>query len=168
MRRGSPFILEILVETLAPNVKLLDLPKYHGDEDSKEQLTAFDNIMQLYRLSDAFFYRIFVTTLYGRAQEWFGSLVFAAVVSCDQLARKFMHHFASKKKAKRITTYLFTIRQKDDEILRTFIDRFNSQVPGVPDLRVDMMTSILIHSLKKGTLASALARDLWLMLKSYI
>ncbi|KAL0455874.1 UNVERIFIED_CONTAM: hypothetical protein Slati_0926600 [Sesamum latifolium] len=33
------------------------------------------------------------------------------------------------------------------------------EVLEVPDLMVDIMTSILIHGLKKGTLASALAKD---------
>ncbi|KAL2253186.1 uncharacterized protein LOC105168579 [Sesamum indicum] len=36
---------------------------------------------------------------------------------------------------------------------------FNNETLEVQDLRIDMMTSILIHGLKKGVFASALARD---------
>ncbi|KAL2245877.1 UNVERIFIED_CONTAM: hypothetical protein Sindi_2855900, partial [Sesamum indicum] len=36
---------------------------------------------------------------------------------------------------------------------------FSIKILEVPDLRVDMMTSILIHGLKKGALASTLKRD---------
>ncbi|KAL2235268.1 UNVERIFIED_CONTAM: hypothetical protein Sindi_1259000 [Sesamum indicum] len=38
--------------------------------------------------------------------------------------------------------------------------RFNNEALEVQDLRIDMMVNILIHGLKKGSLASALARDL--------
>ncbi|KAL0458370.1 UNVERIFIED_CONTAM: hypothetical protein Slati_0464200 [Sesamum latifolium] len=69
VRTGSPYIPEILVETLGHNVKIPDSPKYYGETDPKEQLTAFDNILQLYGLSDALCYQIFITTLYGKAQE---------------------------------------------------------------------------------------------------
>ncbi|KAL2236241.1 UNVERIFIED_CONTAM: Retrovirus-related Pol polyprotein from transposon opus [Sesamum indicum] len=37
--------------------------------------------------------------------------------------------------------------------------RFNNETLEVQNLRIDMMTSILIHGLKKGVFASALARD---------
>ncbi|KAL2235240.1 UNVERIFIED_CONTAM: hypothetical protein Sindi_1256200 [Sesamum indicum] len=37
--------------------------------------------------------------------------------------------------------------------------RFNNKTLEVQDLRIDMMTSILIHGLKKGVFASTLARD---------
>ncbi|KAK4415502.1 hypothetical protein Salat_2657600 [Sesamum alatum] len=106
---------------------------------------------------------LFIVVLFipcvGRAQEWFGSLTPAIVVSYYQLARKFLYHFVSKEKMKKSAMHHFTIRQKDDEILRSFVDRFNTEVLDVHDLRVDMMTSILIHGLKKGPVASALARD---------
>ncbi|KAL2252177.1 UNVERIFIED_CONTAM: hypothetical protein Sindi_0012400, partial [Sesamum indicum] len=108
----------ILAEILGPNVKIPYLPKYHGDKDPKEHLAAYDNILQSYGLLDAFCYLIFVTTLCGRIQDWFSSLVPITVVSYDQLAPKFLHHFSSKKKARRSATCLFTIRQKDDESFR--------------------------------------------------
>ncbi|KAL0446396.1 UNVERIFIED_CONTAM: hypothetical protein Slati_1767500 [Sesamum latifolium] len=72
---------------------------------------------------------------------------------------KFTFHFASKRKQKRSATYLFNIRQKEDESLKSFIGRFNNETLEVQDLRIDMMVSILIHGLRKGPLASALARD---------
>ncbi|KAL0411712.1 UNVERIFIED_CONTAM: hypothetical protein Slati_3760900 [Sesamum latifolium] len=49
--------------------------------------------------------------------------------------------------------------QREDESLKNFIGRFNNETLEIQDLRIDMMVSILIHGLKKGPLASALARD---------
>ncbi|KAK4394214.1 hypothetical protein Sango_1892200 [Sesamum angolense] len=132
-------------------VPVLLVPK---KDDPKEHLTAYGNILQLYGLLDALSCQIFVNTLYGKAQEWSSSFVPTIVVSYDQLARKFLNHFASKKRSKSSATYFFTLRQKDHE---SFHYRFNIEVLEVPDLKVDMMTSILIHEFKKGALASALA-----------
>ncbi|KAL2241098.1 UNVERIFIED_CONTAM: hypothetical protein Sindi_0751000 [Sesamum indicum] len=75
------------------------------------------------------------------------------------VVQKFAFHFASKRKAKRSTTNLFTIRQKSDEFLKNFIGRFNNETFEVYDLRINMITSILIHGLKKRPFALALARD---------
>ncbi|KAL0373696.1 UNVERIFIED_CONTAM: hypothetical protein Sradi_3285300 [Sesamum radiatum] len=47
----------------------------------------------------------------------------------------------------------------ESESLKNFIGRFNNETLEVQDLRIDMIVSILIHGLKKGPLASALARD---------
>ncbi|KAL0395276.1 UNVERIFIED_CONTAM: Trimethyltridecatetraene synthase [Sesamum latifolium] len=128
MRSESPFVPNILVETLAPSVKIPELSRYDGDKDHKEHLTTFEYIMQFYGVSDTLNNRIFITTIYWRrAQERFGLLVPATIVSYDQLSRKFLHHFAIKKKAKRLATHLFPIRQKNNEALGDFIDRFNTE-----------------------------------------
>ncbi|KAL0403667.1 UNVERIFIED_CONTAM: hypothetical protein Sradi_2007500 [Sesamum radiatum] len=115
--------------------------------------------MNLYGQSSAINAKLFVTTLTGKAQEWFTSLPSGGIETFDQLIQKFTFHFASKRKQKRSATYLFNIRQGESESLKNFIGRFNNETLEVQDLRIDMIVSILIHGLKKGPLASALARD---------
>ncbi|KAL0427471.1 UNVERIFIED_CONTAM: hypothetical protein Slati_2921900 [Sesamum latifolium] len=82
-----------------------------------------------------------------------------SIESFEWLIQKFAFHFACKRKAKRSATHLFTIRQKEEESLKSFMGRFNNETLEVQDLRIDMMVNILIHGLKKGSFASALARD---------
>ncbi|XP_011069645.1 uncharacterized protein LOC105155468 [Sesamum indicum] len=115
--------------------------------------------MNLYGQTDPIKAKLFVTTLKGKAQEWFTSLGSGTIDSYEQLIHKFSFHFASKRKAKRSATHLFTIRQREDETLKTFMGRYNNEVLEVQDLRIDMMVSILIHGMQKGPFASALARD---------
>ncbi|XP_011101744.1 uncharacterized protein LOC105179805 [Sesamum indicum] len=91
--------------------------------------------------------------------EWFTNLPPGSIESHEQLVQKFSFHFASKRKQKRLATHLFTIRQQDNEALKSFMGCFNNETREVPDLRIDMMVSILIHGLKKGAFDSALARD---------
>ncbi|KAL2232858.1 UNVERIFIED_CONTAM: Villin-5, partial [Sesamum indicum] len=136
------------------------LPKYDGTRDLQEHLAAFDMVMNLYGQSSSIIAKLFVTTLTGKAQEWFTNLLPGSIELHEQLVQKFAFHFASKRKQKRSATHLFTIRQGENESLKSFMGRFNNETLEVQDLRIDMMTSILIHGLKKGVFASALARDL--------
>ncbi|KAL0378569.1 UNVERIFIED_CONTAM: hypothetical protein Sradi_3162400 [Sesamum radiatum] len=157
--RNSPFSNKILTEVVDPSFKMPDLPKYDGTKDPQEHVAAFELVMNLYGQSSAINAKLFVTTLTGKAQEWFTSLPSGGIETFDQLIQKFTFHFASKRKQKRSATYLFNIRQKEGESLKNFIGRFNNETLEVQDLRIDMMVSILIHGLRKGTLASALVRD---------
>ncbi|XP_011100992.1 uncharacterized protein LOC105179095 [Sesamum indicum] len=136
-----------------------DLPKYDGARGSLEHLAAFDMVMNLYGQSGPINAKLFVTTLTGKAQEWFINLPPGSIESHEQLVQKFTFYFASERKQKRSATHLFTIRQQDNETLKSFMGRFNNETLEVQDLRIDMMVSILIHGLKKGVFASALARD---------
>ncbi|XP_011078518.1 uncharacterized protein LOC105162222 [Sesamum indicum] len=136
-----------------------DLPKYDGARDLLEHLAAFDMVMNFYRQSGLINAKLFVTTLTGKAQVWFTNLPPGSIESHEQLVQKFSFHFASKRKQKRSTTHLFTIRQQDNETLKSFMGRFNNETLEVLDLRIDMMVSILVHGLKKGAFVSALARE---------
>ncbi|KAL0315040.1 UNVERIFIED_CONTAM: hypothetical protein Scaly_2895400 [Sesamum calycinum] len=80
----------------------------------------------------------------GKVQEWFSNSPSGSVETYEQLMQKFAFHFASKRKQKCSATYLFTIRQKEDESLKKFIGRFNNETLEIQDIRIDMMLSILI------------------------
>ncbi|KAL2228529.1 UNVERIFIED_CONTAM: hypothetical protein Sindi_1832600 [Sesamum indicum] len=127
---------------------LPDLPKYDRSKDPQEHISAFELVMNLCRQTDSINVKLFVTTLTGKAQEWFTSL-----------RVKFAFHFTSERRLKRSATYLITIQKRSDESLKSFIGRFNNETLEVQDLWIDMMKSILIHGLKKGLFASALAGD---------
>ncbi|KAL2235762.1 UNVERIFIED_CONTAM: hypothetical protein Sindi_1308400 [Sesamum indicum] len=122
-------------------------------------LAAFDMVMNLYGQPGPIMAKLFATTLTGKAQEWFTNLPRGSIDSHEQMIQKFSFHFASRRKQKRSATHLFTIRQREDETLKSFVGRFNNEMIEIQDLRIDMMVSILIHDLKKGPFASALARD---------
>ncbi|KAL0320511.1 UNVERIFIED_CONTAM: hypothetical protein Sradi_5312600, partial [Sesamum radiatum] len=157
--RNSLFSNKILTEVVDPNFRMPDLPKYDGTKDPQEHVAAFELVMNLYSQSSAINAKLFVTTLTEKAQEWFTSLPSGGIETFDQLIQKFTFHFSSKRKQKRSATYLFNIRQGENESLKNFIGIFNNETLEVQDLRIDMIVSILIHGLKKGPLASALARD---------
>ncbi|KAL2253131.1 UNVERIFIED_CONTAM: Retrovirus-related Pol polyprotein from transposon opus [Sesamum indicum] len=157
--KNSPFCNDILVQVVEPGFRVPDLPRYDGTKDPYEHVAAFDMVMNLYGQPGPIMAKLFATTLTGKAQEWFTNLPRGSIDSHEQLVQKFSFHFASRRKQKRSTTHLFTIRQRDDETLKSFVGRFNNKMIEIQDLRIDMMVSILIHGLKKGPFTSALARD---------
>ncbi|KAL2251632.1 UNVERIFIED_CONTAM: Retrovirus-related Pol polyprotein from transposon [Sesamum indicum] len=136
-----------------------DLPRYDRTKDPYEHVAASDMVMNLYGQPDPIMAKLFATTLTGKAQEWFTNLPRGSIDSHEQMIQKFSFHFANRRKQKRFATHLFTIRQREDETLKSFVGRFNNEMIEIQDLRIDMMVSILIHGLKKGPFASALARD---------
>ncbi|KAL2230582.1 UNVERIFIED_CONTAM: Retrovirus-related Pol polyprotein from transposon [Sesamum indicum] len=157
--KNSPFCNEILVQTVEPGFRVPDLRRYNGMRDPQEHVAAFEMVMNLYGQSTPIMAKLFATTLTGKAQEWFTNLPRGSIESYEQLVQKFNFHFASKKKQKRSATHLFNIRQREDETLKNFMGRFNNETLEVQELRIDMLVSILIHGLRKGSFASVLARD---------
>ncbi|XP_011100847.1 uncharacterized protein LOC105178959 [Sesamum indicum] len=111
-----------------------DLQRYDGTKDPYEHIAAFEMVMNLYGQPGPIMAKLFATTLTGKAQE-------------------------CKKKQKRSATHLFNICQRDDETLKSFMERFSNETLELQDLRIHMIVSILIHGLKKGPFTSALARD---------
>ncbi|KAL2244073.1 UNVERIFIED_CONTAM: hypothetical protein Sindi_0525300 [Sesamum indicum] len=157
--KNSPFCNDILVQTVEPGFRVPDLRRYDGMRDPQEHVPAFEMVMNLYGQSALIIAKLFATTLTGKAQEWFTNLPRGSIESYEQLVQKFNFHFASKKKEKRSATHLFNIRQREDETMKNFMGRFNNETLEVQELRIDMLVSLLIHGLRNGSFASALARD---------
>ncbi|XP_011100179.1 uncharacterized protein LOC105178414 [Sesamum indicum] len=65
--------------------RMPDLPKYDGTRDPQEHLAAFDMVMNLYGQSSSIIAKLFVTTLTGKAQEWFTNLLPGSIESHEQL-----------------------------------------------------------------------------------
>ncbi|PIN10946.1 hypothetical protein CDL12_16462 [Handroanthus impetiginosus] len=174
-RNNSTFRDEILMECVPNNFRIPKLPNYDGIDDPQRHVNKFERIIRQYAISDAQKAQIFSTTLDKAADEWFTSLVPGTLVNYTQLARKFIYNFSSKKKAKRPYTHLFSIQQKEDEPLREFIDRFNTESLMVQDLRMDLVVAVLMNSLQPSSFRSKLSRspprsmeELMIMSEKYI
>ncbi|KAL2243910.1 UNVERIFIED_CONTAM: Retrovirus-related Pol polyprotein from transposon opus [Sesamum indicum] len=113
--KHSPFCNKILSEVVNAAFKMPDLPNYDGLKNQQEHVSAFDLVMNLYGQSDSIKAKLFVTTLTGKAQEWFTSLPVGSIKSHEQL--------------------------RDNETLKIFMGRFNNETLEVQDLRIDMMRS---------------------------
>ncbi|KAL0412209.1 UNVERIFIED_CONTAM: hypothetical protein Slati_3810600 [Sesamum latifolium] len=106
--------------------------EYDGTTDPMEHLSRFENAALLHRYTDGIKYRVFVTTFARAAQQWFNQLLVGAIRSFQEFQSLFLHQFASNRKLQKTELSLFVVRQKDDEPLKEYLQRFNAATLEVP------------------------------------
>ncbi|KAL0461850.1 UNVERIFIED_CONTAM: hypothetical protein Slati_0072600 [Sesamum latifolium] len=141
--RQSPFSPAILVEALPSSVKVSNLPEYDRTGDPQEHLNKFYAKIDWYDLSDAAYCKVFRTTLSKRALAWFNQLLAGTISSLEQLTQYFLHHFSMNKRVPKTAAFLFTIRQKENELLRDYMQRFVEVVHEVPHVNHELLASII-------------------------
>ncbi|KAM2485649.1 hypothetical protein ACFX1W_037813 [Malus domestica] len=62
---------------------------FKRDGDPERHLKHYRSIMVLYRNNDALMYKIFATTLQGKAQDWFHTLPPRSIRSVDDISLVF-------------------------------------------------------------------------------
>ncbi|KAI3458805.1 hypothetical protein Pfo_015468 [Paulownia fortunei] len=112
MTQRNSFIEEVMVDDLPANFRSLNYD-YDGTTNPWEHLCRFENSALLHRYSDGVKCRVFLTTLSKLAQQWFSHSAF-------------LHQFASSQKHQKMSLTLFSIKQKDNEALRSYIKRFTA------------------------------------------
>ncbi|XP_041002416.1 uncharacterized protein LOC121248119 [Juglans microcarpa x Juglans regia] len=71
--------------------------------------------------------RAFPLTLKGLAHSWFGSLAPKSVDNFGELAKLFLTQFMSSQWRQHPAAYLLTIKQTEDESLKSYLARFNKE-----------------------------------------
>ncbi|KAL0437525.1 UNVERIFIED_CONTAM: hypothetical protein Sradi_0460400 [Sesamum radiatum] len=155
--RRSPFAPAILAEALPAGVKVSNLSEYDGTGDPQEHLDKFYAKIDWYDLSDAAYCKVFRTTLSKRALAWFNQLPAGTISSLEQLTQRFLHHFSMNKRAPKTAAFLFTIRQKENESLRDYMQRFVEAVHEVPHVNHELLASIVQQNLRSGRFKESIA-----------
>ncbi|KAL0368522.1 UNVERIFIED_CONTAM: hypothetical protein Scaly_1071100 [Sesamum calycinum] len=145
--RRSPFSAAILAEALPAGVKVSNLSKYDGTGDPHEHLDKFYAKIDWYDLSDAAYRKVFRTTLSKRALAWFNQLPAGTISSLEQLTQRFLHHFSMNKRVPKTAAFLFIIRQRENESLRDYMQRFVEAVHEVPHVNHELLASIIRQNL---------------------
>ncbi|KAL0417216.1 UNVERIFIED_CONTAM: hypothetical protein Slati_3553500 [Sesamum latifolium] len=144
-------------ETLPVGVKVSNLPEYDGTGDPQEHLDEFYAKIDWYDLSDAAYCKVFRTTLSKRALAWFNQLSVGTISSLEQLTQCFLHYFFMNKKVPKTAAFLFTIRQKENEPLRDYMQRFVEAVHEVPHVNHELLASIIQQNLSPGRFKESIA-----------
>ncbi|KAL0456640.1 UNVERIFIED_CONTAM: hypothetical protein Slati_1003200 [Sesamum latifolium] len=134
-------------EAVPVGVKVSNLPEYDGKGDPQEHLDKFYAKIDWYDLSDAAYCKVFRTTLSKRALAWFNQLPGGTISSLGQLTQRFLHHFSMNKKVPKTTAYLFTVRQRENEPLRYYVQRFVEVVHEVSHVNHELLANIIQQNL---------------------
>ena len=78
--------------------------------------------------------RAFPTTLKGPARVWFSKIPLNTVSSFEELSKLFVKNFIGGQRHKRSSSSLLTIKQRQNESLRSFITRFNREALIVDEI----------------------------------
>ncbi|XP_038982914.1 uncharacterized protein LOC120110937 [Phoenix dactylifera] len=102
--------------------------------------------MALQGSSEAVLCKAFPATLRGTARLWFSGLKLSIVSSFEQLGMQLATNFAASRHQRRTSDSLLDIKQKEEESLEDYIDRFTAATWEVREL--DQSTAM--SALKTG------------------
>ena len=89
--------------------------------------------MELHGYQDPVRCRAFAITLKGPALAWFNRLPLSSISSFKELSIAFVSHFIGARTYRKPSYHLLTIEQSSQEILRSYVQRFNAE-----SLKVDI------------------------------
>ncbi|XP_030936452.1 uncharacterized protein LOC115961653 [Quercus lobata] len=90
--------------------------------------------MHLQGVPDEIMCRVFPTTIKGLARVWFNKIPPNIVGSFEELSKLFVNNFIGGQRHKCSSSNLLTIKQGENESLRSFITRFNKEALTVDEM----------------------------------
>ncbi|KAL0344317.1 UNVERIFIED_CONTAM: hypothetical protein Sangu_1319100 [Sesamum angustifolium] len=143
-RAGIPFPEGVMADELPINCRTPAVAEYDDTTDPQEHLSRFENVALLHRYSNDIKYRVFVTTFAWAAQQWFNQLSLAVIRSFQEFHSLFLHQFTSSRKHRKTNLSLFSIRQKEGEPLKEYLQRFNTATLEVPTATQEVKANALV------------------------
>jgi len=125
-RTDSPFIV-LNSFSLPQKFRIPQIESYNGDKDPLNHLESFKTLMHLQGVADEIMCRAFPTTLRGPARIWFSRLTPNSISTFKDLSAQFASHFIGGHRYKKSSACLMSIRQREDETLRSYKARFNKE-----------------------------------------
>ena len=106
--------------------------------------------MHLQGVADEIMCIAFPTTLKGAARIWFSRLTPGSISTFKELSAQFTSHFIGRHKYKKSTACLMNIKQWEDEMLRSYITRFNKEVFSIDEANDKILMTAFTNGLRKG------------------
>ena len=109
---------------------------YEGKTDPQEHVDNFNDQMDLLLVPEPARCRAFAVTLTKIAKKWFRKLEPDSITSWLQLSMAFVRQFQGARSISAPPSQLASVRQRADESVKSYLNRFNSelaQMTNVPD-----------------------------------
>nr|XP_023887953.1 uncharacterized protein LOC112000079 [Quercus suber] len=103
--------------------------------------------------------RAFPTTLKGPARIWFSRLTPNSIITFKELSTQFTSHFIGGHRYKKSTACLMSIKQWEDETLRSYIARFNKEALSIDETDDKILVVAFTNGLRKGKFLFSLYKN---------
>ena len=133
-RTDSPFTTSVNSFPLLSKFHMPQIDSYNGVKDPLDHLKTFKTLMHLQGVADAIMCRAFPTTLKGAARIWFSRLTPNSISTFKELSTQFTVHFIGGHQYKKSTACLMSIKQREEETLRSYISRFNKEALSIDEV----------------------------------
>ncbi|CAH9103343.1 unnamed protein product [Cuscuta europaea] len=159
VRTRTPFTNRVLSAPIPEKYRGNAIKSYDGRSDPQEHFSRYQNNMLMVNASDEYLCRWFLSTLEGPAYEWFNGLPEGSIDSWQDLAQRFLTHFAGRKRAKKYFTHLLSVKQQHEESLRSFIDRWTRETEEVEGADERTLLALYQGALRSSPYARSLITD---------
>ena len=145
---NSPFTASVNSFPLPHKFRMPQIESYDGVKDLLDHLKTFK--MHFQRVADEIMCRAFPTTLKGLARVWFSRLMPNSISTFKELSVQFTAHFIEGHRYKKSTACLMSIRQREDETLRSYITPFNKEALSINEADDKILVAAFMNGLWRG------------------
>ena len=116
-------------------------------------------LMHLQGMVEKIICRAFPITLKGPARVWFSRLMPNSISTFKELSAQFALHFVRGHKYKKSIAYLISIKQREDETLRSYIARLNKEALSIDEANNKILVATFTNGLQKNKFLFSLYKN---------
>ncbi|VFQ82595.1 unnamed protein product [Cuscuta campestris] len=151
-RTNTPLAPEIFAEPYPQGFKMPFVKRYDGESDPQEHINSYVQVMIAVDASDALMCRCFLQTVDSKVADWVNHIPAGSIRTWDELALRFLEHFAGNCRPKKHFTHLASVRQKHGESLKNFLIRWRKESREVEGTDDKSMLAMFTAALQDGLL----------------
>ena len=138
---------------------MLQVEAFDELKDPLDHLESFKTLMHLQGIADEIMCRAFSTTLKDPARVWFNRLTLNSIGTFKDLSTQFSSHFIEGHGYKKSTTCLMSIKQREEETLRSNITHFNKKAFSIDEADDKILIAAFTNRLRKGKFLFSLYKN---------
>ena len=158
-KTDSPFTFSINSFPLPQKFRIPQIESYDGIKDPLDHLKTFKTLMHLQGVPYEIMCWAFPTTLKGLARIWFSRLTPNSINTFKELSAQFTSHFIGGHRYKRSMGCLMSIKQWEDETLRSYITSFNKEALLINEADDKILVVAFTNDLRKGKFLFSLYKN---------
>ena len=155
----SPFTASVTSFPLPQKFCMPQVESYNGTKDPLDHLKSFKTLMHLQEVADEIMYRAFPTTLKGPARISFNRLTPNSISTFKELSAQFASHFIGGHMYKKSTVCIISIKQWEEEMLRSYIAHFNKEALSIDEADDKILVAAFTNGLRKGKFLFSLYKN---------